>query len=225
MTKTTTMIAGLGGLLLASAAAAGTAPAPSTASATSSASESGDKVEMKYDAAARESGAKPFRSGNCKLRILHTVDARQNKETIGQSMSGALLAGDIGPWMTQGLEHLKDYGYEVSVANPADATPAAQGVTIRTSVTRAYTWQIGLKIFSMVAVKAEFQDHQGVLQQKYYRAHGDKTNMWGAKDEYVTTLNYGLNNLLPFIARDLQSLCKGEKVESYSYAGPDGPPQ
>ncbi|WP_232441478.1 hypothetical protein [Burkholderia ubonensis] len=75
------------------------------------------------------------------------------------------------------------------------------------------------------AVKAEFADRNGVLQQKYCRSHGDKTNMWGAKTEYVNTLNYGLNNLLPFIARDLQSLCKGEKVDGYSYAGPDGLPK
>ncbi|MEO8806277.1 MAG: hypothetical protein ABI433_09350 [Burkholderiaceae bacterium] len=215
MTKTTTLIASLAALLCGNAALA----------ATDSATESGDKVEMKYDAAAKEAGAKPFRAGTCTLRIVRTVDARQNKETIGQSMSGALLAGDVGPWMTEGLGHLQDFGYAVSTANPADATPAADGVTIRTSVTRAYTWQIGLKIFSMIAVKAEFLNRNGVLQQKYYRAHGDKTNMWGAKDEYVTTLNYGLNNLLPFVARDLQSLCKGEKVEGYSYAGPDGPPQ
>jgi hypothetical protein len=212
MTKITTLIAGLSALLLGNAAIAVTA----------SASESGDKVEMKYDAAASEVGAKPFRAGTCTLHIVPTVDARQNKVTIGQSMRGALLTGDIGPWMTEGL---RDFGYVVSVARVGDATTAADGVTIRTSVTRAYTWQIGLKIFSMVAVKAEFLDHNGVLQQKYYRAHGDKTNMWDAKDEYVTTLNYGLNNLLPFVARDLQSLCKGEKVEGYSYARPDGLPQ
>ena len=215
MTKTTTLIAGLAALLFGNAAVA----------AATSATESGDKVEMKYDATASEAGAKPFRAGTCKLRIVRTVDARQNKETIGQSMGGALLAGDISPWMTEGLGHLQDFGYAVSTASADDAAPAMDGVTIRTSVTRAYTWQVGLKIFSMIAVKAEFLDHNGVLQQKYYRAHGDKTNMWGAKDEYVTTLNYGLNNLLPFVARDLQSLCKGKKVDGYSYAGPDGPPQ
>lgn len=215
MTKTTTLIAGLAALLLGNPAIADTA----------SASESGDKVEMKYDAAASEAGAKPFRAGTCKLHIVPTVDARQNKVTIGQSIRGALLAGDIGPWMTEGLGHLRDFGYTVSAGRAGDVTAPTDGVTIRTSVTRAYTWQIGLKIFSMVAVKAEFLDHNGVLQQKYYRAHGDKTNMWGAKDEYVTTLNYGLNNLLPFVARDLQSLCKGNKVEGYSYAGPDGLPK
>ena len=220
MTKTATLIATLAALLFANANASAAA-----AAATDSATESGDKIEMKYDAAASETGAKPFRAGTCALRIVRTVDARQNKETIGQSMGGALLAGDIAPWMTDGLGHLRDFGYSVATVDAADAPPNADGVTIRTSVTRAYTWQIGLKIFSMVAVKAEFLDRNGVVQQKYYRAHGDKTNMWGAKDEYVTTLNYGLNNLLPFVARDLQSLCKGNKVDAYSYAGPDGPPQ
>ena len=215
MMKTKTLIAALAGLLAGHAAVA----------ASASASESGDPVEMKYDAAASEAGAKPFRAGTCQVRIQRTVDARQNKETIGQSMGGALLAGDISPWMTEGLGQLKQFGYEVAMAGPGEDSVAAEGVTLRTSVTRAYTWQIGLKIFSMVAVKAEFVGPNGVVQQKYYRAHGDKTNMWGAKDEYVTTLNYGLNNLLPFLARDLQSLCKGEKVEAYTYAGPDGLPQ
>jgi len=215
MTQIQTLIAGLGALLLSHAAFA----------ATATPNESGDKVEMKYDAAARETAAKPFPAGTCKLHIAPAVDARQNKETIGQSISGALLAGDIAPWMTEGLGHLRDYGYDVSPMGAGDSSPADDGVTIRTSVTRAYTWQIGLKIFSMVAVKAEYLDHNGMLQQKLYRAHGDKSNMWGAKDEYVTTLNYGLNNLLLFVAWDLQSLCKGKKVDGYSYAGPDGQPQ
>lgn len=216
MYKITTLLAGLAALLCNAATAAAT---------DADASESGVQVAMKYDVADSEKGAmSSFHASPCAVHITPTKDARQNKETIGQSINGALLAGDISPWMTEGLGHLKDFGYTVS-ATTVDAPPAAEGVTVHTSVTRAYTWQIGLKIFSMVAVKAEFADHNGTLQQKYYRSYGDKTNMWGAKGEYVNTLNYGLNNLLPFIARDLQSLCKGEKVASYSYAGPDGLPQ
>ena len=197
----------------------------SSLAADTSPAESGDRVEMKYDPMAREAGTKPFGGGACAVRIVRAVDARQNKETVGQSMNGALLADDVGPWMTAGLSQLKDFGFVVTAAPTADNSVAIEGVTIRMSVKRAYTWQIGLKIFSMLAVKAEYLDRNGLLQEKYYRAHGDKTNMWGAKDEYVTTLNYGLNNLLPLVARDLQSLCKGQKVESYSYAGPDGPTQ
>lgn len=215
MNKTMSQLAGLAAALLCQSATA--------AEVSASATDSGDWVVMKYDAADSERDAKSsFRvTAPCTVHIATAVDARQNKETIGMSMGGALLTGDISPWMTEGLGRLKDFGHTVSAA-PADAPAAAEGVTLRASVTRAYTWQIGLKFFSMVAVKAEFADRNGVLQQKYYRAHGDKTNMWGAKAEYVTTLNYGLNNLLPFIARDLQALCKGEKVEAYTYAGPDG---
>lgn len=223
MTKTTTLMAGLAAALLCHAASAADAD---LATAAAAAHESGEKVAMKYSATDSETGGKAtFRAaGACTVHIVPTADLRQNKETIGQTMSGALLSGDVGPWVTDGLRQLKDFGFTVSDAS-AEAPVAADGVTVRTSVTRAYTWQIGLKLFSMVAVKAEFADRNGVLQQKYYRSHGDKTNMWGANSEYVTTMNYGLNNLLPFLANDLQSLCKGEKVAAYSYAGPDGLPK
>ncbi|SFI88499.1 hypothetical protein SAMN05192543_104579 [Paraburkholderia megapolitana] len=219
MYKTTTMIVGLTAALLCNTVVL-------SAEVGASDSESGGRVTMKYDVDDSEVDTMSsfHASSACAVHVVPTSDARQNKETIGQFVSGALLVDDIGPWMTEGLGHLKDFGYTVSAAS-ANAPPAADGVTIRTSVTRAYTWQIGMKLFSMVAVKVEFDDHNGVLQQKYYRSHGDKTNMWGAKAEYVDTLNYALNNLLPFVARDLQSLCKGERVDSYTYAGPDGLPK
>ena len=76
----------------------------------------------------------------------------------------------------------------------------------------------------MIALKAQFVGKDGVLQDKYYRAHGDKTNMWGASSEYLTTLNYGVNNLLRVMADDLVRLCAGAKVEPYSYAGPEAAP-
>ena len=191
----------------------------SVASAT--ATDYGSKVDMKYDRGARESYAVQPYNGACPVHIVLAEDARQNKETIGQSGSGALLTDDIGRWVTDGLIALKDYGYAVDETK--SMAPPAAGVTVKTSLTRAYTWHLSVKIFSMVVLKAEFIDRNGVLQEKYYRAHGDKSNMWGADSEYVTTLNYGLNNLLPAVARDLQALCKGEKVDTYTYSGPDEP--
>jgi hypothetical protein len=191
--------------------------------ASASTTDYGSKVNMKYDHGARENFATEAYRATCPVHVVRTEDARQNKETIGQSLNGALLTDDVGRWVTDGLIALKDYGYPVdetsNTAQPAD------GITIKTSLTRAYTWHLSVKIFSMVALKAEFTDRNGVLQEKYYRAHGDKTNMWGADSEYVTTLNYGLNNMLPAIARDLQALCKGEKVETHTYAGPEEAPK
>jgi hypothetical protein len=175
-------------------------------------------LEMKYDASARE---KPTvkRQDTCPIHIVRTQDERQNKETLGATFRGALMSGDAGLWMSEGLVQLKEFGFTVDEVN-GEAAPS-DGLTVKTAVTRAYTWHVGIKIFGMVAMKAKFYDKNGVLQEKYYRAHGDKTNMWGADPEYVTTLNYALNNLLPAMADDLVLLCKGTKVDSYSYAGPD----
>jgi len=182
----------------------------------------GVKVDMAYDASVTERPPVKYAAG-CPVHVVRAVDGRQNRETIGANQHGALLAADLSPWLTSGLMGLKQYGYAVQ-QDPDGAPAAADGLTVRASVTRAYTWQIGLKIFGMVAVKVEYLDPNGVLQQKYYRAHGDKTNMVGGDDEHVTTLNYGLNNMLAFVANDLQSLCKGQKVAEYSYAGPNGLP-
>jgi hypothetical protein len=179
-------------------------------------------MPLVYDVGAREAAATVHKE-TCPLLVVPTDDARQNKLTIGASPGGPLLTGDASPWITTALLQLKDYGYTVNRAEGGSASAPsapANGLLLKTSVTRAYTWQIGLKIFSMVALKVQFLDKNGLLQDKYYRAHGDKTNMWGASSEFVTTLNYGVNNLLHAMAEDLTQLCKGQKVDNYSYAGP-----
>lgn len=174
-----------------------------------------------YDVNSRESAA-TMQKGTCPLRVLATEDQRLNKQTIGASLSGPLLTGEASPWVTDGLLHLKDFGYTVEQVEPG-ASPG-EGLLVKTSITRAYTWQVGFKLFSMIALKAQITGKDGVVQEKYYRAHGDKTNMWGAASEYVTTLNFGLNNLLRVMAEDLSAVCQGKQVEIYSYAGPEAKP-
>lgn len=175
------------------------------------------KLDMKYDASVHEVPVESVKN-LCTIRIAPTIDARQNRETIGASMHGALLTGEVSAWATDGLNNLREFGAKVEAAD-GDQAPA-NGILIKSSLTRAYTWQIGLKLFSMVALKVEFYNSNGLLEEKYYRAHGDKTNMWGAESEYVTTMNYGINNMLPVMAHDLVSLCAGTQVEKYTYAGP-----
>lgn len=175
-------------------------------------------MPLKYDTAAREAPPVVLKDA-CPIHVAPTDDQRQNKLTIGATIQGPLLTGDASPWVTDGLLQLSDHGYTVRRVD--DGSVPAGGLHVKTTITRAYTWQIGFRIFGMVALKAQFSDGNGVVQDKYYRAHGDKTNMWGASSEYLTTLNYGLNNLLRVIAEDLSSLCQGRKVEAYTYAGPE----
>lgn len=175
-------------------------------------------LDMAYERNAREMPATQLR-GTCPIHVALPQDDRQNKETIGAGFRGALVTGEAGPWVLDGLLQLEDFGFTVDQVK--DATAPQDGLTVKTYLTRAYTWPIGIKLFSMVALSAQFIDKNGVVvQEKHYRAHGDKTNMWGADSEFITTLNYGLNNLLSVLARDLVSVCSGAKVEPYSYAGP-----
>ena len=186
--------------------------------------EASSILELKYEWNTREVSAVQH-LGTCPIHVVPTYDERQNKETIGATFGGALVVGEMSKWVSDGMRHMKNFGFTVDEVNgDVTAAPQDDGLTVKTTLTRAYTWQIGLKIFSMVAVKAQFINKDGILQEKYYRAHGDKTNMWGASSEYLTTLNYGLNNLLPVMAEDLVSLCKGTKVAAYSYAGPAAAP-
>jgi hypothetical protein len=201
------------------AAAAIPVAACSTAWAQANVAQAAEPVPtpLVYDAVARE-GAPTRRQDTCTLLIATPNDLRQNKETIGAYPRGPLLTGDPRAWISEGLMHLRDFGFSVQ---PAQAiTVPTEGLLVKTTLTRAYTWQVGIKLFGMIALKAQFVDKNGVLLDKYYRAHGDKTNMWGAESEFHTTLNFGLNNLLREMAEDLSSLCKGVKVEPFTYAGP-----
>lgn len=212
-----------GGLMAAAMAAplhAALAQAPA-APAGQPQAEAQAPMPLQFDAKERETPATVLK-GVCPLSVLPADDQRQNKLTIGASLRGPLLTGDSSPWVTDSLLALQDYGYTVQRASSAN--PPADGVLIKSTLSRAYTWQVGVKIFSMVALKAQFIDKNGVLQEKHYRAHGDKTNMWGASSEYLTTLNYGLNTLVRAMADDLVELCKGKKVEPYTYALPEGKP-
>jgi hypothetical protein len=72
--------------------------------------------------------------------VVATEDARQNKETLGASIGGPLLSGDASRWVSDGLINLKNYGFTIDETTVT--TPPRDGITVKTSLTRAYTWQV-----------------------------------------------------------------------------------
>lgn len=158
-------------------------------------------------------------SNTCKIAIAAVVDDRLNKDTIGITAFGPILTSNTSEWAYNGIINLKSFGYEIS--ENANSIPT-KGILIKPTITRSYTWNIGMKIFGMVVIKTDFINKDGVIQTKTYRAHGDKTNMWGAASEHIVTLNYALNNVLPVMAEDLTTLCSGNKVSMRSYSGTKG---
>lgn len=176
-------------------------------------------LKMAYSADDKESGTVNLIDVKCPVLVMPVIDGRRNSETIGFSvMHGSLLSGKLDSWVQEGLSELKTYGLQMAPANSLDSG-SGSGIALQVKLDKAYTWQVGLKIFSMVTMKASYRKG-GNTQEKSYRAHGDKTNMWGAESEYVTTLNYGLNNMLPAIAEDLKIICDGGKIASYAYVHP-----
>lgn len=67
-----------------------------------------------------------------------------------------------------------------------------------------------MRINGVVAMDARLTTPAGKQIDRKYRASGSKTNMVGAVDEYMTTLNYAMNNLLAQLAADLQGICAGK---------------
>jgi len=177
-------------------------------------------LNMDYSALDRERAPEPVRAA-CDIVIGEITDARANKDTIGASRG--LAGGDpllttseeMLNWVREGLMELKAFGYPVS-----QDSRSTGAVVIQPSLTKAYTWLAGGKIFSMVSFKVRFSKEGALVQEKVYRAHGDKLNGFNADSEKVTTLNYALNNILPALANDLQALCRGERVDAYTYAHP-----
>jgi hypothetical protein len=163
-----------------------------------------EPLSMKYNAQMFD--VPPVRSKtNCPVKLVSVVDARMNKDTLGTNFANPLLSGDAGPWATAGLQNLKAFGFPVEMITAAN--PQAGSITIASRITRAYTWQVGMKLFGTVAVKVDYVFPSGARESKTFRANGDKTNMWGADDEFMVTLNYAFNNLLSKIAVDLEKRC------------------
>jgi hypothetical protein len=182
--------------------------------------QAAELIPMKYNPSNSEYPPTVY-AGGCPITLVQVRDERQNKQTIGASPGSPLLVGSASDWASDALNSLDRFGYKVQQVSSRQ-TPE-NGILLDPAITRAYTWQIGLKIFSMVVIKADFYDRNGLLQSKTYRANGDKANMWGADAEFVATLDYGINNLLPVMARDLVELCKGNTVSRRSYSGVKNP--
>jgi hypothetical protein len=173
-------------------------------------------LKMVYSAIEKENVPIDKLQIDCPVFLAPIVDTRLNKETIGAPFSSSILIGPIENWVKDGLIELKRYGVPI---NPTDAlrVPAGKEIVMQATVTRAYTWGVGLKIFSTITAKIKYIASTGNTYEKSYRVLGDKTNMWGAPGEALTTLNYGLNNLLPTLAFDLQSVCNGNALATYSF--------
>jgi hypothetical protein len=144
-------------------------------------------------------------AGACTINIMHIADARPMKESIG--VDTAIPSGPTEPWLSASFDSLKLYGFTLTHAD----TPQPQAVNLDVALIRAYSWFGPMRINGMVAVDVALNSPQGVLKEKF-RATGSKTNMWNAKTEHVTALNYALNAMIFNMAPVLKHHCELAKL-------------
>ncbi|MQA20689.1 hypothetical protein [Rugamonas rivuli] len=180
-------------------------PALLAAAVHAPAAQAVENAVLAYDAATRDTP--PVRYPNaCAINLLSVTDGRNNKETIGNAVI-PIVAGEPLTWLNGGLDNLAAYGFKVQHS----PTPVAGAVNLDISLIRAYTFHAGMRINGTVAMD------MGVLRSGKrdvvkVRAAGSKANMMNSTSEFVTALNYALNNATGSMAFTLKSLCSDKDV-------------
>ena len=163
-----------------------------------------DQVDMKYDPMIHENIPAPL-PGACTVVIGNINDIRPNKETVGNEFT-TLLSGDPKPWINDALNNLTAYGFKVVPSD--DAPQDAKAIWLNTSLYRSYTWNGPMRINGMVAMKVEYNRTGSEPITHKIRAFAGKTNWASATSEYMTALNFAMNNVLDKLAKELEGVCQ-----------------
>jgi len=143
---------------------------------------------------------------NCKIAIAPVVDARRNRETLGQNGSKPLFSSEVDAWSNIGIASLKDYGYNVVSANNLDDST----FIIEPHMYRLYSWAVqGFRIYGAMAMTVKITAPNGKVLHKKYRGTGSTNNGWNGDGEYVQAMNAAYNIVIQRIADDLKPFCSG----------------
>lgn len=144
-------------------------------------------------------------AGSCKLVIAPVVDARPNKETLGQKGDKPLFSNGVEAWSNTGMASLKDYGFNVVGANNLDSS----SFIVEPMMYRLYSWPVqGFRIYGAIAMDVRITAPNGKVLHKKYRGTGSTNNGWNGDGEYVQAMNDAFNILLQRVADDIQSFCE-----------------
>jgi len=142
--------------------------------------------------------------GSCKIIIAPVVDARPNKETLGQKGNKPIFSNEIDAWANVGLASLKNYGYSLVSANQLDDST----FIVEPHIYRLYSWPVqGFRIYGVVAIDIKVTAPNGVVHHKKYRGTGSTNNGWNGDGEYVQAMNAAFNILIQRLADDIKPFC------------------
>lgn len=167
-----------------------------------------ERVTLRYEAETSES-TPSTRVSDCPVFLGEMSDARNNRETIGHEFQ-AIVADGVPAWASASFDRLNAHGFTLL----RDGTPPANSIRIKPALIRAYTFHGPMRINGIVAFDTQIILPDGRNEHLKLRAAGSKTNMAGSTGEYVTTLNYAVNNAMDQLASMLTPFCKPTQVTS-----------
>jgi uncharacterized lipoprotein YajG len=162
-----------------------------------------DRVSMNYEPESVETVPAPI-PGACSIVVVRGADIRPNKESIGHEYK-PILSGDPVPWVDTAFDDLKRYGFTVKHSDTFK--PETGAIVVRPELFRSYVWHGQLRINGMVAMNVDYITPSGKSMKMKYRASGSKSNWAGGTAEYMTALNYAINNTMAKLANDMVKLC------------------
>lgn len=166
------------------------------------AAQAGEPVLLSYEPATADN-TPDVKVSDCTVHVARVVDGRNNRDTIGHEFS-AIVATGVPEWASSAFDRLSAHGFKVV------RTDAARpgGITIAPTLIRAYTFHGPMRINGVVAFDNQVTMPDGRTELRKLRAAGSKANMAGATSEYLTSMNYAINNAMDQLAASLVPLCK-----------------
>ncbi len=163
-----------------------------------------EPLEMKFEQPNVDDFEPVSDIGRCKIIIAPVVDARPNKETLGQKGNKPIFSNEVDSWANIGLASLKNYGYSLISANQLDDST----FIVEPHIYRLYSWPVqGFRIYGVVAMDIKVTAPNGVVHHKKYRGTGSTNNGWNGDGEYVQAMNAAFNILIQRLADDIKPFC------------------
>lgn len=167
---------------------------------------SAEPTVLRFDPSSSDVRVAPI-AGACTINIMQISDQRFTKDGVG--VDSPIPTDSPQAWIASSLDSLSSYGFTVKHS----ATPLPSAINLNVNLIRAYTWLGNMRINGMVAIDVTAPSMPNAGVEKF-RAAGSKSNMMGANSEYVTALNYAVNNMVGKMAPALQKHCQNAKLAS-----------
>ncbi len=143
--------------------------------------------------------AKPAFNSACQVSVAPFADGRNNKLTLGASWAQPLLPNGLTQWL--------DDVRTLELINKTKSWQGEKQLQVKPRLLRLYSYNESMNIHGVIALSVEYWLDGKLVAEKKYRGMGSKANWANGLDEYATSLNYAVHEVVPTMMQDMKMLC------------------